>query len=63
MSLSKIILGTNKSVSNVGDFIRKIGQEERGQTLPVVITDANGANYDLSDIINRPLQIKYCKIT
>lgn len=49
MSLSQIVLTTNKSVSNVGDYVRKIGQEEKGQSLPVVITDANGSAYDLSN--------------
>ena len=33
MSLEQIALTTNKSVSNVGDFVRKIGQGERGQVL------------------------------
>lgn len=48
MSLAQITLTTNKSISNVGDYIRKIGQEERGQVLPVVVTDANGSAYDLT---------------
>lgn len=48
MSLTQITLTTNKSISNVGDFARKIGQGERGQVLPVLITDANGAAYDLT---------------
>lgn len=49
MSLAQITLTTNKTVSNVGDYIRKIGQGERGQVLPVVVTDANGATYDLTN--------------
>ena len=49
MSLAQITLTTNKTVSNVGDYIRKIGQGERGQILPVVVTDANGAVYDLTN--------------
>lgn len=49
MSLAQITLTTNKTVSNVGDYIRKIGQGERGQILPVVVTDANGAAYDLTN--------------
>lgn len=49
MSLAQITLTTNKTTSNVGDYIRKIGQGERGQILPVVITGANGEAYDLSD--------------
>lgn len=49
MSLAQITLTTNKTVSNVGDYIRKIGQGERGQVLPVVVTDANGAAYDLTN--------------
>ena len=48
MSLAQITLTTNKSISNIGDYIRKIGQEERGQVLPVVVTDANGSAYDLT---------------
>lgn len=48
MSLAQITLTTNKSISNVDDYIRKIGQEERGQVLPVVVTDANGSAYDLT---------------
>ncbi len=49
MSLAQITLTTNKTVSNVGDYIRKIGQGERGQVLPVIVTDANGAAYDLTN--------------
>lgn len=49
MSLEQIALTTNKSVSNVGDFVRKIGQGERGQVLPVLVTDANGSPYDLTN--------------
>lgn len=49
MSLAQITLTTNKTTSNVGDYVRKIGQGERGQILPVVITGANGEAYDLSD--------------
>lgn len=48
MSLAQIVLTTNKTTSNVGDYVRKIGQGERGQVLPVVVTDANGAAYDLT---------------
>ena len=46
MSLAQIVLTTNKTTSNVGDYVRKIGQGERGQVLPVVVTDANGEAYD-----------------
>lgn len=49
MSLEQIALTTNKSISNVGDFVRKIGQGERGQVLPVLVTDANGSPYDLTN--------------
>ena len=49
MSLAQITLTTNKTVSNVGDYIRKIGQDERGQVLPVIVVDATGTPYDLSD--------------
>ena len=49
MSLAQIVLTTNKTTSNVGDYVRKIGQGERGQVLPVVVTDANGAAYDLTN--------------
>ena len=49
MSLAQIVLSTNKTTSNVGDYVRKIGQGERGQVLPVVVTDANGAAYDLTN--------------
>lgn len=48
MSLTQITLTTNKSISSVGNYVRKIGQGERGQVLPVLITDANGAAYNLS---------------
>lgn len=49
MSLAQIMLTTNKTTSNVGDYVRKIGQEERGQVLPVIVVDATGTPYDLSD--------------
>ncbi|WP_265668306.1 DUF2479 domain-containing protein [Lactobacillus amylovorus] len=49
MSLGQITLTTNKTVSNVGDYVRKIGQDERGQVLPVIVVDAIGTPYDLSD--------------
>lgn len=49
MSLEQLALTTNKSISNVGDFVRKIGQGERGQVLPVLVTDANGSPYDLTN--------------
>lgn len=49
MSLAQITLTTNKTVSNVGDYFRKIGQDERGQVLPVIVVDATGTPYDLSD--------------
>lgn len=49
MSLEQIALTTNKSISNVGDFVRKIGQGERGQVLPVLVTDASGSSYDLTN--------------
>lgn len=48
MSLAQITLTTNKSISSVGDYIRKIGQGEKGQILPVLVTDANGSAYDLT---------------
>lgn len=47
MSLAQITLTTNKTVSNVGDYIRKIGQGEAGQKLEVIITDADGSGYNL----------------
>lgn len=49
MSLTQIVLTTNKTTSNVGDYVRKIGQGERGQVLPVIVVDATGTPYDLSD--------------
>lgn len=49
MSLAQIMLTTNKTTSNVGDYVRKIGQEERGQVLPVIVVDPTGTPYDLSD--------------
>ena len=49
MSLAQIVLTTNKTTSNVGDYVRKIGQGERGQVLPVIVVDATGTPYDLSD--------------
>ena len=49
MSLAQITLTTNKTVSNVGDYVRKIGQDERGQVLPVIVVDATGTPYELSD--------------
>lgn len=49
MSLAQITLNTDKTVSNVGDYVRKIGQDERGQVLPVIVVDATGTPYDLSD--------------
>lgn len=49
MSLAQITLTTNKTVSNVDDYVRKIGQDERGQALPVIVVDATGTPYDLSD--------------
>lgn len=49
MSLAQIVLTTNKTTSNVGDYVRKIGQDERGQVLPVIVVDATGTPYDLSD--------------
>lgn len=49
MSLAQITLTTNKTVSNVGDYVRKIGQDERGQVLPVIVVDETGTPYDLSD--------------
>lgn len=33
----------------MGDYVRKIGQDERGQVLPVIVVDATGTPYDLSD--------------
>lgn len=49
MSLAQIVLTTNKTTSNVGDYVRKIGQGEHGQILPVIVVDATGTPYDLSD--------------
>lgn len=49
MSLAQIVLTTNKTTSNVSDYVRKIGQGERGQILPVIVVDATGTPYDLSD--------------
>lgn len=49
MSLGQITLTTDKTVSNVGDYVRKIGQDERGQVLPVIVVDVTGTPYDLSD--------------
>ena len=49
MSLEQIALTTNKSISNVSDFVRKISQGERGQVLPVLVTDASGSPYDLTN--------------
>ena len=49
MSLAQIVLTTNKTTSNVGDYVRKIGQGEKGQVLPVIVVDATGTPYDLSD--------------
>lgn len=49
MNLAQIVLTTNKTTSNVGDYVRKIGQGERGQVLPVIVVDATGTPYDLSD--------------
>ena len=49
MSLAQIVLTANKTTSNVGDYVRKIGQGERGQVLPVIVVDATGTPYDLSD--------------
>ena len=48
MSLAQITLTTNKSISSVGDYVRKIGQGEKGQILPVLVTDENGSAYDLT---------------
>ena len=47
MSLGQITLTTNKTVSNVGDYVRKIGQREAGQKLEVIVTDADGSGYNL----------------
>lgn len=33
----------------MGDYVRKIGQDERGQVLPVIVVDVAGTPYDLSD--------------
>lgn len=49
MSLALITLPTNKSISTVSDHVRKIGQGEKGQKLDVIVTDANGSGYDLTD--------------
>ena len=47
MSLAQITLPTNKNVSNVDDYVRKIRQGEAGQRLEVIITDADGSGYNL----------------
>ena len=47
MSLAQITLPTNKTVSNVDDYVRKIRQGESGQRLEVIITDADGSGYNL----------------
>lgn len=47
MSLAQIVLTTNKTTSNVGDYVRKIGQGEKGQVLPVIVVDATGTPYDI----------------
>lgn len=47
MSLGQITLTTDKTVSNVGDYVRKIGQREAGQKLEVIVTDADGSGYNL----------------
>ena len=47
MSLAQITLPTNKTVSNVDDYVRKIRQDEAGQRLEVIITDADGSGYNL----------------
>lgn len=47
MSLAQITLATNKTVSNVDDYVRKIRQGEAGQRLEVIITDADGSGYNL----------------
>ena len=47
MSLAQITLPTNKTVSNVDDYVRKIRQDEAGQKLEVIITDADGSGYNL----------------
>ena len=47
MSLAQITLATNKTVSNVDDYVRKIRQDERGQKLEVIVTDADGSGYNL----------------
>lgn len=47
MSLAQITLPTNKTVSNVDDYVRKIRQGEAGQRLEVIITDADGSGYNL----------------
>ena len=49
MSLALITLPTNKSISTVSDHVRKIGQGEKGQKLDVIVTDANGSGYDLTN--------------
>lgn len=49
MSLAQITLTTNKTISNASDYVRKIGHDERGQVLTVLVTDANGVPYNLRD--------------
>jgi allophanate hydrolase subunit 1 len=49
MSLAQISLPTNKTDSIISDHVRKIGQGERGQTLSVIVLDANNSGYDLTD--------------
>lgn len=49
MSLSTITLPTNKSISVVDDNVRTLRQSESGLVLPVIVEDANGEAYDLTD--------------
>lgn len=49
MSLSTITLPTNKSISVVDDDRRRIRQSEKGLSLPVILLNADGSAYDLTD--------------
>ena len=48
MSLAPITLTTDKTLSDVGNYVRKIGQGEAGQKLEVIVTDAYGSGYNLN---------------
>lgn len=49
MSLTQIVLPTNKSTSTVSDDTRTLNQDEKGLIQRFVILDANGQAYNLND--------------